>query len=513
MAVLSFLRPRATPAESDLAAENAQLRQALAAAQAQLAQWQSSAAALAAANAQLGQALAAAQAQIAQLQQALADTEAEKRRLQNELAQAQATMAQLAADQERLRQENREFKQAPFTPRRRRASVRPATPQRRGRAAGHTGSGRKRPPRIDRYERIPLAATCPDCGTPFVGRPLERTRTVEDREPVRPTVITQYTIERRWCATCQAFKEASVAAAWPGHRLGLRTMLFVVYQKVALWLSYGKIQHELRTYFGLTVSQGELVRMVATLARLFGPAYARLIRLMRQQAVSHIDETGWRIDGVNHWLWVFVNDVLALYVLSHSRGSKVPRAVLGPHYDGVVSSDFFSAYSPLECAKAKCWSHLWRASHDLTKGPAPPAECVQFHTQLHQLFLEMGLALQEVAADEACRARVYQEMRTKLETFAQQPWRDADCQRLAKRIRDYLEDLLVWLRNPAVSPDNNAAERALRPAVITRKTSFGSRSRAGAQAFARLLSLIETWERQDQDFFAAAQAAVAAARS
>jgi len=478
MSLLSFLRPRATPAESDLVAENAQLRQAL----------------------------AAAQAQIIQLETALAGAEAAQRRLQDELAQ-------LAADQGRLRQENTELKQAPFIPRRRRASVRPDPPPRRGRAAGHVGSGRKRPQRVDCYERIPLAAVCPDCGTPFAGRPLERVRVVEDIEPVRPTVITQYTLERRWCATCQAFKETPVAAALPGHRLGLRTMLFVVYQKVALGLSYGKIQHELATYFGLTVSQGELVRMVATLARLFGPAYARLIRLMRQQAAIHVDETGWRVEGVNHWLWVFVNEVLALYVLSHSRGSKVPRALLGPDFAGVVTSDFFSAYSPLDYEKAKCWSHLLRASHDLTKGPAPPAERVQFHTQLHQLFLEMGLALQEVAADPAGRARVYQEMRTQLETFAQQPWRDADCQRLAKRIRDYLEDLLVWLRNPAVSPDNNAAERALRPAVITRKTSFGSRSPAGAQAFARLLSLIETWERQDQDFFAAAQAAIAAARS
>jgi len=485
MSLLSFLRPRATPAESDLVTENAQLRQAL----------------------------AAAQAQIAQLQTALAGAAAEQSRLQSALAQAQATLAQLEADQGRLRQENTELKQAPFTPRRRRASVRPVTPQRRGRAVGHVGSGRTRPQRVDHDERLPLAATCPDCGTPFAGRPLERVRVVEDIEPVRPTVITRYTIERRWCATCRAFKEAPVAAALPGHRLGLRTMLFVVYQKVALGLSYGKIQHELRTYFGLTVSQGALVRMVAILAQLFGPAYARLIRLMRHQAAIHVDETGWRVDGVNHWLWVFVNEVVALYVICHSRGSKVPRALVGPDFAGVVTSDFYSAYSPLDYAKAKCWSHLLRASHDLTKGPAPPAERVQFHTQLHQLFLEMGLALQEVAADAAGRARVYQEMHTKLETFAQQPWGDADCQRLAKRIRTYLADLLVWLRDPAVSPDNNAAERALRPAVITRKTSFGSRSPAGAQAFARLLSLIETWERQDQDFFAAAQAAVAAARS
>jgi hypothetical protein len=483
MSLLSFLRPRAMPTESDLATENAQLRQAL----------------------------AAAQAQIAQLATALAGAEAEQSRLQDALAQAQATVAQLEADQGRLRQENTARKQAPFTPRRRRTSVRPPTPQRRGRAAGHVGSGRKRPQRIDHYERRPLAATCPDCGTPFAGRVLARVRVVEDIEPVRPTVVTQYPIERRGCATCRAFKEAPVAAALPGHRLGLRTLLFVIYQTVALGLSYGKIQHELAPYFGWTVSQGALVGMVATLARLFGPAYARLIRLMRQQAAIHVDETGWRVDGVNHWLWVFVNEVVARYGLSHRRGSKMPRALLGPDFAGVVTSDFFSAYAPLDYEKAKCWSHLLRDSHDLTKGPAPPAERVQFHTQLHQLFLEMGLALPEVAADEAGRARVYQEMRTKLETFAQQPGCDADGQRLAKRIRTRqgVEDLLVWLRNPAVSPDNNAAERALRPAVVTRKTSFGSR----AQAFARLLSLIETWERQDQDFFATAQAAVAAARS
>lgn len=75
------------------------------------------------------------------------------------------------------------------------------------------------------------------------------------------------------------------------------------------------------------------------------------------------------------------------------------------------------------------------------------------------------------------------------------------CRQLAARIERYLEDLLVWLVNPAVAPDNNAAERALRPAVVTRKTSFGSRSKQGAQAFARLRSLIQTWERQGLDFF------------
>jgi hypothetical protein len=72
---------------------------------------------------------------------------------------------------------------------------------------------------------------------------------------------------------------------------------------------------------------------------------------------------------------------------------------------------------------------------------------------------------------------------------------------------------VVWLANPAVDPTNNAAERALRGAVVTRKTSFGSRSKRGAHAFARLLSIIMTWERQGKDFLMTAHQALVDARS
>jgi hypothetical protein len=452
------------------------------------------------------------QARVRQLEAALSEAMADRQRLQAQMTEMQEIIGRLMAENCRLQQEVTELKQAPFKPRRRRASQRQATvsgPKKRGRSAGHPGSGRKRPTRVDQTERVPVGDVCPDCGRSFTGEGVERDRVVEDIEPVRPTIVTRYVIERRWCRACRTYKEHPVTAALPRHRLGLNLMLFVVYQKVALGLSYGKIVRELAIYFGLRVSQAELVNIVAEVARLFGPAYVRLIRLMRQQAAIHVDETSWRVDGKNHWLWVFVNEVVALYVISRSRGSKVPKALLGQDFQGVVISDFYSAYSPLDVDKAKCWAHLLRDSHDLTKGKPPPdSERVRFHEQLHQLFLEMGLALEEVAADENEREHVYQEMCERLCTFAELPWHDADCQRLAKRILKYLDELLVWLRNPAVSPDNNTAERELRPAVVTRKTSFGSRSKRGAQDFARLLSLIRTWERQDQDFFTIAHAAL-----
>lgn len=427
----------------------------------------------------------------------------QQRRLEAQLGEAHAWIAQLVKDNQRLTTDLNDLKQAPFKSRRRSSAKRPpSSSTRRGRPVGHPGQGRARPERVDHTERVEVGDTCPDCGHPFSGDIQVRTRLVEDIEPVRPTVITCYEIERGWCPHCRTYQENPVTAALPSYRLGLRLMLFVVYQKVAVGLSYGKIKRELATYFGLTVSRGALSAMVAEVARRFGPAYKQLIKLMRHQAALHVDETGWRVDGHNHWLWIFVNDVVTLYLLSHSRGSKVPKALLGQTFAGVVISDFFSAYGPLDYQKAKCWAHLLADSHALTTAQPPPdSERVRFHQQLHTLFLEMGLLLEQAASDETARQQLYQQMRPKLLALAQQDWQDPDCQRLARRIEKHLEELLLWLHHPAVAPDNNEAERELRPAVITRKTSFGSRSRHGAHAFAVLLSLIRTWERQGDDFF------------
>jgi transposase len=427
--------------------------------------------------------------------------------LQAEVQALRAENARLRDENQRLREELKALKQAPFKPRRRRKSQRkdPTKRKKQGRKAGHAGSGRSRPTRVDRTEQIAVGDHCPDCGEPLTGAGVQRERIVEDIEPVRPTQVTRYAIERRWCPCCRTYKEAPVVAALPRHRLGLKVMLFVVYQKVALGLSYGKIRRELATYFGLRISRGQLSNIVAEVADLFGPTYRRLIAVLRQQAAVHVDETGWRVNGDNHWLWVFISDVVTLYVLSHSRGSLVPQALLGSKFDGSVISDFYSAYSPLDYTKGKCWAHLLRDAHKLIAGKPPPdPERLAFKEGLHNLFLEMGLALEQVAQDEVARETLYHEMRERLQAFARRPWSDADCCRLAGRIEKYLDDLLLWLRDPAVEATNNAAERALRPAVITRKTSFGSHSKKGALDFARLLSVIRTWEQQGHDFFSTA---------
>jgi len=52
--------------------------------------------------------------------------------------------------------------------------------------------------------------------------------------------------------------------------------------------------------------------------------------------------------------------------------------------------------------------------------------------------------------------------------------------------------LLRFLHNPAVEPTNNRGERALRPPVIARKLSHGSKNVRGAEAFSAFTSVIQT---------------------
>lgn len=477
-----------------LRAENAQLRADLAAAQAD--------------TAHLRADLTAAQADTAHLRTDLAAAHTQIATLTTALAEAQALLAQLHTQQHTLQRELTELKCRPFARRHPPVQDPDAEARPRGRPPGHPGSSRPRPTRIDRTERLAAPDTCPDCGTPCTGDRVERDRIVEDIEITRPTVITRFIIERAWCPQCRRYHESPVTAALPHHRLGWHVLLFVVYQKVAMGLSYGKIQRELQRYFGLTVSHGELPGMVAEVAQLFGPAYARLIALMRKQRAIHIDETSWKVDGTPHWLWVFISDAVALYVMSRSRGSRVPTALLGPDFDGTIISDFFSAYSPLDVDKAKCWAHVLAEGHRLAKGKPPDAEGRRLHEALHELFLEMGLALEEAAADPARCSVLASEMRERLLAVAQQPWKDWDCKRLAERVIKHVDELLVWLVNPDVAATNNAAERGLRGAVVTRKTAFGSRSKYGAQSFARMLSIITTMELQGQDFFTSAHTAL-----
>lgn len=136
-----------------------------------------------------------------QLRGLLADLHAAQVQLRAQLADVQNQLAAVEAERQDTRQELVDLKRKPFTTRSRADDTNVVKP--RGRPAGHLGSSRRRPARIDQIQLIPAPERCPDCGTAFSGSGTTRARVVEDIVLVRPTISTKYVIERRWCPKCR----------------------------------------------------------------------------------------------------------------------------------------------------------------------------------------------------------------------------------------------------------------------------------------------------------------------
>jgi transposase len=73
---------------------------------------------------------------------------------------------------------------------------------------------------------------------------------------------------------------------------------------------------------------------------------------------------------------------------------------------------------------------------------------------------------------------------------------DRKAQALCRELRKWWPALWTFAGVEGVEPTNNVSERALRPAVLWRKGSFGSDSEAGNRFAERLLTVVATCRRQ-----------------
>ena len=119
--------------------------------------------------------------------------------------------------------------------------------------------------------------------------------------------------------------------------------------------------------FGLKITNGALCNAVKLVSKYYKKEYENIKEHIKKAKAVYVDETGWRIKGINHWLWVFVTKNEALFKVDKRRSSEVPKEVLGEDFIGVLISDFYSAYhTKLPYKKQKCLVHLLRDCFDIS---------------------------------------------------------------------------------------------------------------------------------------------------
>lgn len=373
--------------------------------------------------------------------------------------------------------------------------LRPKTP---GAREGHEPHQREsKPPDEEKHATL---THCPDCQT-RLGRPLGvRGRTVEELVPAH-LKTTQWWVHRYWCPGCRTRIEAPVPGVLSDQRFGLKLMLYVVSLRT-LGLPFDKIQRHLRDSFRLRLSHGAIVHMEDVVAQALGPAYHRLLAELRRGRSVHGDDTGWRVDGVNHWLWVLLNKTVAWFTVQDTRSRTVIEDALGPDFDGVVTTDFYPSFKHLAYAQQKCLVHLLREIKRFEAKPdfAPHPEWKRVRMRVKRLVTEAVEGherLKDPRARSALKARLIQ----RALAVSRLPREHKYARTLARLVGDYHASLFTFLDHPGVHWENNPAERGLRPMVVNRKMSHGSRSLWGAQRRAITQSIAETGRLRGQSLF------------
>jgi hypothetical protein len=288
-------------------------------------------------------------------------------------------------------------------------------------------------------------------------------------------------------------------------QLGLNALATAAILRVRHRLPFRQVAQVLADLPGLSLSAGGVVKQIKRLARWLDGKYRDLIRQMRASPHVHVDETGWRIDGKNFWLWAFTDPTFTLYHIDQSRGGKVPLAVLGKAFGGTVVADFYSAYNQLSAPKQRCLAHLMREVRDLAREDVSFADCPLSRKLMNWCKEALRLKKQWQQLPDASYEMKASRLEDRLDALMRSEQTHPQANRLCKRLVRHRPELTRFLWKKELDGTNNAAERALRPAVVMRKITGGSRSEAGAAAWATLASLLRSADQRALGVFDAAK--------
>ena len=233
--------------------------------------------------------------------------------------------------------------------------------------------------------------------------------------------------------------------------------------------------------------------------------YGRLRQEIRASPVVYGDETGWREDGHNGCLWSFSTPKVRYFLYRPGWSQAVEEEVLGDEFEGVLVSDFYGAYNVYQGPHQRCWTHLLRDIHQLNEQYPQHQDLTRWSQQVREVYdhaqaypgPEPGLP---ETVQRAQRVKQQQQYQRQLWAICK-PYLPGDTPMrvLCQRVERFLPELFTFVAEPLASADNNAAERSLRPTVVSRKISGGTRSPEGSNTKSVLASLFGTWRLRDRN--------------
>jgi len=371
---------------------------------------------------------------------------------------------------------------------------------------GHQGKHRAMVPaeRVDlRTEHLPEAC---GCGHRFTGSeervddPLIHQQW--ELPPVRP-LIFQYDLIRLRCPSCGRPRLAELPAGVSWSPFSPRLQAHIGVLAGVYRLSRRQVRDVVSEIFAIPISTGAVDAAIMRMSVILKDPWEQLRASIQAASQVHADETGWRLRGAYECLWVATTALAACYRIDPHRSQKAAKDLLGEEFGGFVISDRYVGYHWLDVLQQQlCWAHWIRSLIALSERHGAPGKLGKQLLKAAREVIRTHREYLETERDLDWLREQLAPLRAKIRTLLEQGTRGHD-QKTANFCAGLLEEYdALWtfcdvddLRIPVT---NNAAERALRHAVILRRVQGGTHSDQGSRWIERILSIRETMRLQDR---------------
>jgi transposase len=377
----------------------------------------------------------------------------------------------------------------------------PKSKRKRGGQPGHDKHERALLPTEQCQEVIPCLPTeCRRCGNELQGVDLEPLRHQVWELPEIKPMVTEYQRHRLACS-CGCTTCGELPKGVPSGQAGPRLVAFAALLMACFRQSKRRAAHFLSTILNQPASAAWMVLLQNRAAQAVLPAYHELAEQLPQEPVLNIDESPTKQGPAKAWVWTFVASTFTFFVCATSRAAEVATKILGESYAGVIHCDrarMYWCFGRLQW----CWAHLKRDFQAWIDDPCPTKQ--QLGRDLTRQTKKLFALWQQVRDGTLSRRgfrRKMEPVRRRVENVLVRAYCDPLTETIVKELIEHIENLWTFVDVPGVEPTNNAAEQALRHAVIWRKLSFGTQSASGSRFVERMLTVIETCRRQHQNAF------------
>ena len=435
--------------------------------------------------------------------------EAEKMSLETEKASLEAENTKLRKQLSRFERPSKDSHNSSIPPSaeslkaqaiRRTRSLRKPSGRSTGGQSGHEGSTIEKRQTPDIVEKH-APEFCSRCGlslTAFPEKVSEVRQSIDIPLPICPIVTNHERIEKT-CSCGHCNHGTFPGEVKSGVSYGPNLHAAVTYLSVVQHIPFKRLTGVVKDFYGLEISQGTVSNILNRMRKQSLPAYDAIRRGIEKSAVTGADETGEKLNGTLHWMWVFQNKLLT-YIFQHpSRG----KTAIDSHFPeglprSIIVTDRHRSYFNMEAAGHQlCLAHLLRELvylQELNKEQKWASDMLELlQDSIHQ---RKTMPFEDIDATG---------IKDRLDVLLKKDLSDLDpkYEALRKSLNKYREYVFTFLQNPNVPYDNNASESKIRPLKVKQKVSGMFKSDNGGNAFSQLYSIVDTARKHSQDPFMA----------